>query len=357
MRALAARDLWLRLHRWLGLTAGVIFAVAAGTGAILVYADELDVLLGGPRYHSTSGLIGPETIEAVVRQQAPGRPLIRVLWPAAGAHVITVRVGGGGTTRDLVLDAGSGSVMQPRPPHAALAAIRRLHVSLFAGSVGSRVVWLATCATLVSLLAGMVLWWPGLRRLPQALRVRVDRGLLALDLDLHQTLGILALPLLLVMSLTGILMDPGAMALATKLLHGAGHAEAWETLRPAPSADAATVRPLELSRVVGSVQAAFPGARLAQVTYPAHPDGVIQVMMRPAGAARPSVRLALDQDTGAVLLRQNLIYDAAANGRLHFGLTGGPVVRAAYAIACAVGFGLLPSGVLLWWMKRRTRTP
>lgn len=357
MRRLTARDLWLRVHRWLGLTAGVIFALAAGSGAILVYADELDVLLAGPRYVTTPGMIGPDIIEATLRRQAPGHRVIRVLWPASGPHVITARVSHDGGTRDLVLDAGSGALLAPRGPHAALAAVRRLHVSLFAGSVGSRVVWLATCATVVSLLAGMVLWWPGLRRLPRALRIRVGRGLLARVLDLHQTLGVLALPLLLVMSVTGILMDPGALIMATKLLHGTSHAEAWETPRSAPSADAATVDPLELSGVVGGLQTAFPGARLEQVTYPTRPDGVIQVMLRPAGAALPSVRLALDQHTGALLLRQDLVYDAAANGRLHFGLTGGPVVRAAYTIACAVGFGLLPSGALLWWMKRRMRTP
>lgn len=353
MSQFAMRGLGLRLHRWLGLTAGVIFAIAAGTGAILVYADEIDVIVAGPRFQTTPGLVDPEVIERALEQEAPGRPLVRVLWPSAGVNIITARLSESGRTRDLVLDAGSGAVISPRKAHPVLAAVRRFHVSLFAGPAGSRVVWLASCATLVSLLLGAALWWPGLRRLPRAIRIRRDRGLFALGLDLHQTLGVVCLPLLLVMTLTGVLMEPRTFQLATNLLHRSGQAEAWQAIRSAPPTDGSNAPGQTLTDAVRIAQAAAPGAALERVVFPTGPDGIIEVAVRPVSG--PAVRLALDRHNGAVLLRQELIYDATANTRLHFGLAGGPVVRALYVPACLVGLSLLPTGALLWWMKRSRR--
>ena len=40
------REKLMFVHRWLGLTAGVIFAIASATGAVLIYQADLDRLIG-----------------------------------------------------------------------------------------------------------------------------------------------------------------------------------------------------------------------------------------------------------------------------------------------------------------------
>lgn len=52
-------------------------------------------------------------------------------------------------------------------------------------------------------LSGIWLWWPGLRRWANGVRVRLRRGRYARDYDLHQVAGMVAVPLLLIWAVTG----------------------------------------------------------------------------------------------------------------------------------------------------------
>ena len=63
----------------------------------------------------------------------------------------------------------------------------------------------------------------------------------------------------------------------------------------------------------------------------------------------------MDCYSGAVLASQQLVYSLETNVRVHFGLIGGPIVRALYAASCLAGFILLPTGVAMWWKKARRK--
>ncbi|MGQ0734419.1 MAG: PepSY-associated TM helix domain-containing protein [Acidobacteriota bacterium] len=352
-RQASIRSRLLFVHRWIGFTAGLVFAIAAGTGAILVYADELDALMRGPRVHTTPGLLEPFEIEAAIHRHAPDSRLMRVIWPGGGANVLGVRVSDGTKQRDLVLDAGSGALLDPRPQHPLLSAIRRLHAGLLIGPIGGRIVQVASCVSLVTLGVGLMLWWPGLRRAARALRIRFDRGTYALNLDLHQTLGILALPLLGVMTVTGVLIDPAVLGGVSRWLNAAEPASVaavnWSPAIPG-------LAEIGLSTAADMAVAVSGGAALAQITFPGGAAGVVEVhMIANEGTPGAALKVALDRHSGEVLHRQLQRYDAGMNARLHFGLAGGPVVRALYAISCVIGFGLLPTGLTVYWLKQRRR--
>ncbi len=53
-------------------------------------------------------------------------------------------------------------------------------------------------------LSGIWLWWPSLRRFSNGFRVRTGNGRYARDYDLHQVIGMIALPLLLLWAVTGL---------------------------------------------------------------------------------------------------------------------------------------------------------
>lgn len=337
----------LVVHRWLGLTAGVVFAVAAATGAVLVYADELDVLLAGPRFHTTPGEISVERLQAALSQQAPGADIVRVIWPLPPSNTFAVRVRDGGRQRDLVVDAGSGRILTPRAQHLSLVLIRRLHAGLLIGPAGGLIVMAASAASVLSMLAGILLWWPGLRRLAGGFRVRFTRGLYSASHDLHQVLGLLATPLLVVMALTGLAIDPAIHGLVSRMLHGAPAASAWTGARSAVT-DGGRIDLSTAARVATETT----GGAVRHVSFPVASDGIVEVRLRLAGR---SERLALDRYSGRVLVRQPLRYDPETNASLHFGWLGGPVVRALYVLTCIVGALLLPTGVFLWWWKRRPR--
>jgi uncharacterized iron-regulated membrane protein len=64
---------------------------------------------------------------------------------------------------------------------------------------------LAVTAVLLLLLAatGIVVWWPGIKRMARGLRVRRRRGAYAFNYDLHNVVGIAAIPFLVMWGLTG----------------------------------------------------------------------------------------------------------------------------------------------------------
>ena len=53
-------------------------------------------------------------------------------------------------------------------------------------------------------LSGIWLWWPGIKKLAVGLRVRLRKGRYARDFDLHQVVGMIAVPLLLMWAFTGM---------------------------------------------------------------------------------------------------------------------------------------------------------
>jgi uncharacterized iron-regulated membrane protein len=355
------RELLLFIHRWLGLTAGVIFAIASLTGGILVYEAELDRLIAGPRFHTTPGTLEPAALHAAVAEHRPGARILRVDWPTPASNIFRVNIDAGEERENLILDAGSGQILQPRQNHILLRAIRRLHVNLFVGRVGGMIVTYTSLIALLTFVLGVYLWWPGIRKFWKGFQIRLRRDFYILNFDLHQVLGLLALPLLFVMTATGVLFSfPQVTDKITVLAHGSVWVEnEWSRLRSRPT-DSLTARaePPALDSVALIAFATAGGGRIERVSYPAGADGFIDVAVHDAPGTQPgdTTRIAIDRNTREVLASRvgspRFRFDRAMNDRLHLANVGGPITRALYALSCFVGFILLPTGIVVWWIKR-----
>src|SRR5690606_29070558 len=114
------RDWWLLIHKWLGLVVAVFFAIAAFTGGILVFEQELDRLINAGRFPVTDGDVGIERVLANVAAAHPGAAVLRIEWPRLREPVyqVDVDVPGeeGPVRRVLLVDPGSGSIIEPTRP-------------------------------------------------------------------------------------------------------------------------------------------------------------------------------------------------------------------------------------------------
>jgi uncharacterized iron-regulated membrane protein len=345
---MTTRGWLLRLHRWLGLTAGAVFAIAAVSGAVLVYADELNVLLSGPSVPTTPGRLGAAELQSRIEGQLPGARIVRVIWPSDGPNVLNVRALDNGRSRDFVFDAGSGALLRPRSQHWLLTTVRRVHAGLLLGPVGGVVVQLASWLAIVSFSAGLYLWWPGWRQLASGLRLRIGRGLLVSSLDLHQTPGVLVLPFLVTMALTGVLINPAALNVVSSLLNLSD--PGWQALRSAPADPSAP--DIDLTTALRVIAREAGSDRVTHIEFPSAENGVVDARV---AAPDGTMRVALDRHTGAVRGRQPVRYDGPINAALHFGTAGGQILKAAYAVSCLVGSTLFVTGSIIWWIRRSRR--
>ena len=356
------RDKFLFVHRWLGITAGIVFGIASLTGAILVYEPELDRLLNAGRFPITPGQIEPAALDAAVAAAVGDATLRGVRWPTPRRPVFSIDIREDGRGREILLDPGTGSVIEPtRGENRVIRGIRRVHTQLFAGRPGKLVLEISCYAALIGLLTGAVLWWPGIRKMASGLLIRLRRGTYILNYDLHQSTGILFLPLLFVLTLTGVMIPMAGFseAVGRMVMPGSEGPRGFPEVKSNAGTPAA-IGP-SIARLVITAQRMTGIAQVESIAFPDADDGVIEIRV---GAGRPLeaghiVRVLIDQQSGDVLqVRDTRALDPAVRFarsgvyNIHVGAVGGSFVRFLWFIACVVGFVLMLTGLVVWWMKR-----
>jgi len=362
------RALVLAAHLWLSLAVGVVFAVAAGTGAILTFRYEIDAFLNrNAIYPVTAGDVGFEAVEATVRREFPRERLEMIWFPRWDKPYYEAGLRGEGDLwRQVVVDPGTGSVLRPREPAStAMDVVTTIHTSLLGGEVGRWVVVVTTVLSVVILVTGVVLWWPGVRRLARGFVVRRGRTFHVLNRDLHQVAGVLALPFLLAMAVSGVFLafpDVANRAAHAVVLRGPSSMQDWTavTSRPRPAGWTEARRPSPAA-LLRAAHAEVPGAATFYITFPGAPDDPVHVRLQTGADPKPFgvvSRLAFDQYTGELLqvidprrMSAPERFVVEWNSRLHFG-DFGVVTKALYAVACLMGVGLVVTGFVIWWLKR-----
>lgn len=366
------RPLLFTLHLWLGLAVAAVWTVAAGTGAVLAFQHEIDAWLQrGARPAVTPGDAGWERIAAEVRGRHPGERLAILWFPRWNSPVYEALLEKGEDSRTVQVDPGTGREIAPVSPQSRFTEVAtELHTSLLAGERGAWVVRVTTALSLVLLASGAVLWWPGLRRMARGFRVRTGRTSYILNFDLHGVAGILALVPLTVMCVTGVFMawpEVGNRVVHAAFLRPPSDLDAWERVRSAsPPPGWTEGRRPRHADLLARAHAEVPGAQTFYITWPGTPDEPVHVRLQTGIDPRPwgiTSRLAFDQYTGRLIQvidpRRMTRPDAVVqhwNERLHFGDFAGAWSRAAYLLACLAGVLLAPTGIAMWWLKRR-RTP
>jgi len=352
------REVLLFIHRWIGLTAGLIFAMVSLTGGILVYEIELDELFRGPRFATTPGRVDASVVTAAVEADHAGAVIAQVDWPSAAQNIYRVHFDVEGRRQFLTFDPGTGREIRARSPGRILSLNRRVHTSLLVGPIGSKLVVYTSMAAILAMALGLFLWWPGLRRFWRGFQIRLRRDFYILNFDLHQVLGILSLPLLLALTITGVLLPhPRGVNRFADRLHGPPPADPLRQAISTPPPDSARPR-AALVAVTTNALAATGGGELSALIYPRTPQHVfVAVVLGPDGASRAdTARVALDAWSGEVLAVHHVDspfrLDFNFAEKLHFGRAGGPVLRFLTMVVCFVGFVMLLTGVAVWWIKR-----
>lgn len=389
-RLKARRKLWLDVHLYLGLIAGAILAVVGLTGGILVFYQEMQEVLN-PELAIVS--VPPETqkqlhslddiVAAAETAKPQGSRFFKVYYPrkpdVAYKFLYFVRAESQADNGDgyyIFVDPYTAQVKGLQLWHPKdrywgrplVSFIMQLHWCLLLGKkIGGLLVGILGVLSIISVLTGLIVWWPLTGKFKQALTFKRNAGAVRFNFDLHKTVGFYSAVVLLPVLFSGIYFSlPDQVNVLVKLLSTTDRPNAFSTI-PAEirsNPPQAGQQPISFSKVEALVQKRSPAGKLWMLNAPKNREDVYTVMKNDVTEISRFTGyrdFAVDQYSGEILK----VYDRGSGSAgdifldwqwpLHsghaFGWTGRILVFLS-GLACPV---LYVTGVIRWLQKRKAK--
>lgn len=341
------RKLLSWLHLWVGLTVGTLFAVLGLSGSVLVFHEDL-LRWQHPQLEHHALRADGAVLGSILARETPAG-LRSIQFPDASMPTFVGFYADG--RRGYFAPEDGRTLLVRSTDDDFLLWLQDLHVHLLSGEAGEQVVGVVGWIAAGLLVTGLYLWWPKRGRLLASLRWFASPPSRRW-LTWHRGTGVVLLPLVLLLTLTGVGMvyHAGARSLLTGLFGGGGIPAA-----PVRAPDG----PLDWPAVIARAQAGLPGAQLTRTAAPAEGEGVVGFRARMPGEWHVNGRSTVHVDLAGreVLLAHDATAQAAgarmteAIYPLHIGAVGGPLLRWLTALAGLAPAFLLVTGFLFWRRK------
>ena len=356
------RKLIIKIHRYLGLSAGALLCLIGVTGSLLVFDHAIDDAINPELTHAGDGAHVSSLSELVraATQAYPQAPPTRVY--------LARKQGAAHTVRFPAPEGASGPVeVSVNPMTAEVVAVRtwgsylsswvyRLHYTLLAGNAGKNTVGALGIILFFFCVSGVYLWWPKRGRWIQAFRVSRKRGMYRFHYDLHKSLGAITVVVLLVSAFSGVsLVFHAPVENAVKTFFDF---QAW----PNPRSRSESGKDFPLDQAAAIAQQSFPSAQLKRVYFPQSADAPFLFAFNQPGEAWSTYaasRVWMDRYTGEVLHVWDPLKAAATNKimtwqfPLHNGDALGLVGRLVLFVCGWVPLLLFVSGFYTWYRRVR----
>ncbi len=355
------KRLW-QLHSWLGLICGVGLLVIGLTGSLLVFHDEIEALLHPRMMQVQPSAAGRLPLDRLIGTMTRAFPDYEItfwsVYPRAQyADFAYVVRHGEREARVASIDPFTGEILAaPTNTNGTFTGwMLNLHYKFFVGTIGVAIT--AVLAILLCLLGFTGFWlyrgfWKNFFRLRWRKSARIFFS------DFHKTIGISSVAINLILGITGAYFN--YVELSNYLRSGGVPLP----IRPAGRFYSETI---SFDRLLAMAQETLAGFKLSYLAFPQAPNGSILLggnlpTRNPLRSAYGS-SATFDAKTGALQTAVDMrhapaliqILDTVVP--LHFGLFGGLPVKILWCLA-GLSPGLLAiSGSLIWWQRRRRRTP
>ncbi|SFG34410.1 Uncharacterized iron-regulated membrane protein [Novosphingobium sp. CF614] len=355
----------LKGHSGLGLAFAALLYLVCLTGTIAVFANEFQRWEnpGAERMETMSADAVQAAYRAAIDRTDGPVEHVLILMPSEDRPWPTLRVDAADGTQTTWIADSAGRIMG-EVRESWTKFLTRLHINLhLPQSWGIFIVGLTGVALLSSLISGL-LAHPRIFR--DAFHLRLGGSRRLQEADLHNRIGVWALPFHFTVSLTGALLGlstiiVGAIGLA---VFQGDTAKVYAIFTPPhPAADARPAPPLDLRPLFASVDARAPEGRISYLAVE-HPtemgaaalfeveDGSSRLANADSYAFERTGKLYHEQKAARNNVGQQIL---GSLGLLHFGWFGGGVIKIAYAL---LGLGLTylaAGGVNIWLARRRDK--
>lgn len=353
------RILW-QIHRWLGLGSGVLFAVVAFTGAVLIWSHEFNLREHSPLPGLSTGAVSSALPAAIADFVAdhPGSSLVATVLPreASTRRAWHVFLRPAGAQQSIVgeFDPSQGILLGTREAESISRLWWvKLHYEFLLGTSGAIACWIVSVALVGLAVSGLWIYRNVWRELFRWKSAQTPRTLVA---RLHRWLGAWVSLLALIWGITGFIYL--WLIIPPRFDHARGERSATDPSMIRQVAD--------LPGLFSSAQSTWPDAEIIGVRFSAGKNARTEVTLRTLHRHRwfweKIGEMTFDGQSGAVLrtrspgsgtARERMLVIMAA---LHFGSQGGIVQQVLWTLGDLVMLFLPFSGYALWLWRKVSRT-
>ncbi len=257
----------IKWHRRIGIVIAFLLLLQAATGMMISWRWELAGFID-PAGMTADGVSEGTPGQHVLQRASPQLPdssAIRIYYPqdVDGVYLLQLETRQG--TQFVSVNPADSRILRQGsiwrfPTEAAL----KLHFQALPGTSGYLLTMILGLALTTMIITGLLIWWPRNRQWLSALRIDPGIPMRRLTRQLHRTLGIATLPLVLVIALTGFLLA------AEMLVDAAG----------APRVAPAAYSPTQfngLDQAVAAAKRAFPAQQVRDIRI--SPERAIAVQL------------------------------------------------------------------------------
>jgi len=355
----ALRRIFLWIHMLGGLAFSVYAILLGGSGAVLVFREELTEL-EFPKFHHGEMprelKTTPDEALAAAKLVFPEWRAYSVTWPNSHSPYWMAYVGKGSQSMEVFLDTETAHVIGARnTKEGTMGTIAQLHFNLLLGSsTGHWVQATGVFGLLAMCVSGLWLWWPlGGARLASRFKVDWHGGWKKLSWQLHHFAGAAGVGFIAMWAITGgyYLWIGAYISFVDQFFE-----RAKTPVIAKRAADTAVLSMAELGRRANVEFPKNPLYRMGTLSAPDQPVSVTMLEGTPGELHRVAT-LQLDPVTGAVLQRGSSSERPAGNSVLawisvlHFGRFGGYAVKVVWFLAGMLVPLLAVTGFLMWWRR------
>jgi uncharacterized iron-regulated membrane protein len=337
------RKIFGKIHLYLGLTVGLLFALMGLSGSLLVFSEEIDAALN-PRLLRVAPLENQASFSVVeqnVRANFPDDKIHRIKMPLDSKDVY-----------EFWMNSNEGLRVYVNPYTAEITGSRifsrtfrgilfNLHTQLLSGETGKTIVGAAAFFFLAIGLSGIVLWWRGWRHVKRGLKINFKSNRKRIIFDTHNAVGFFSFIFLSVSAFTGVhLVFNQPFERAVNWLTATPNRQS-----PPVSQAQSEARTLTVGEIKNLSDRIWAEAETVWIYPPANSAAAFMVRKKFPAENHPSGKsfLFFDQYTGEILREENAL-DAPAPTRavnnlypLHIGRIAGLTTK-----VLQVGVGLTP---------------
>ena len=353
---------WTSVHTWTSVVCTVFLLFLCVTGLPLIFHEEIDNATRGYDVPSLSAKTPRASLDRLVdaaKARHPGDVIQYMVPDADNPDIMGATMGRDVTAQEglafLVIDNRTARVLdEPELQGGVMHVLLTLHTDMFAGLPGKLFLGLMGLVFLASVVSGVVVYKPYMRKIDFATVRKRTRRLYWLDV--HNVFGIVTVAWVVVVGVTGVVNTWAD--LVVRYWQYDQMAAMIAPYRGQPPLAASELGSLQ--RAVDTANAAMPDRTLAFVAFPgtalSSPHHYAVFMRGATPLTAKLLRPALvDAATGELTDSRDLpwyVTSLLVSQPLHFGDYGGMPLKIIWALLDVIAIVVLASGVYLWLRKR-----